>query len=291
MSESTIPAKYVWRPDELLELYNRGFKLIDRLDYMNVVQLARNGNGEEVVIKSLRHDSNELQMLQMMISMPSPRNRVVPCELLPCEITTLAVMPALNPLHASSLSFNIEEILDIMGQMIEALDFMHEHRIAFGDVAFDNAIRSMKVTPMQIGPWNIPPKRIYFIDFQTARSFPKGPGDGLRINDWTDYGGHFEPPEGRGEVDPYSYDVYSLGQSIFEWCNLGSFLVPRSLGSVVDSMRSDNPFQRPTIRRISQMFPALRYWAINMHWLYRTLPRPLAGSIDYYGWRLLSVFI
>ncbi|OCH88985.1 hypothetical protein OBBRIDRAFT_826826 [Obba rivulosa] len=291
MSQSTLPVKHVWRADELLELRNRGIKLLARLDYMNVVQLARNDNGEEIVVKSLRHGSNELQMLQTLISMSSPRNRVVPCELLPCEVTTLAVMPALHPLHASSTSFTIEEIMDIMGQMIEAVDFMHEHHIAFGDVAFDNTIRSIEATLTQIGPWSIPSKRIYLIDFEAARSFPKGPGEGIRINDWIDYGGHFEPPEGRGEVDPYSYDVYSLGQSIFEFCNYKSFSVPCSLGSVVDSMRSDNPLQRPTIRRISQMFPALRYWAINMHWLYRTLPRPLAGSIDYYGWRLLSVFI
>ncbi|OCH94232.1 hypothetical protein OBBRIDRAFT_823660 [Obba rivulosa] len=294
MSQKRTPAKYVWRADELLELQTRGVILLGRLDYMNVVQLARNASGEEIVVKSMRHDSNELKMLRKLLSLPSTRNRVVPCEFIPCEDTTLAIMPALHALEGYIPDrFTVEEVLDIMGQFIEAVDFMHEHRIAFGDVAFGNAIHSLETTLMHIGPWKIPPNRIYFIDFEAARSFPNGPGEGLRINDWLDYGGHFEPPEGRDGVDPYSYDVYSLGQSIFEFCKLGRrqlFSVPRSLSCVLDSMRSDDPLQRPAIRRISQMFPVLRYWVVKTQWLYQMLPRQLAGSIDYYGWRLLSMF-
>ena len=87
---------------------------------MNVVQLARDADGRELVVKSLLNDSNELEILRLMLSLPSPRNHVVPCKLLPYLTTTLAIMPALRvlqSLHRDSLT--IEEVLDTMDQFIE----------------------------------------------------------------------------------------------------------------------------------------------------------------------------
>lgn len=58
---------------------------------------------------------------------------------------------------------------------------------------------------------NIAMGKIFFIDFGSARILPAGPGSGVRIHDIREYGGKWEPSEGFDAVDPYSYDIDSLG--------------------------------------------------------------------------------
>lgn len=57
-----------------------------------------------------------------------------------------------------------------------------------------------------------PSATIYYIDFEATRVLPSGPGSGIRINDFFSAGGgKYIPPEGVDALDPYAYDIYSLG--------------------------------------------------------------------------------
>ena len=49
---------------------------------------------------------------------------------------------------------------------------------------------------------------------------PSGPGNGAVIQDYETKGGHFPPPEGSDDLDPYAYDIYSLGQTIRGMCRV-----------------------------------------------------------------------
>lgn len=57
-----------------------------------------------------------------------------------------------------------------------------------------------------------PSATIYYIDFEATRILPSGPGSDIRINDfYSAGGGKYIPPEGVDALDPYAYDIYSLG--------------------------------------------------------------------------------
>ena len=68
----------------------------------------------------------------------------------------------------------------------------------------------------------MPVGSVYFIDFGSARLLPSGPGTGVIIYDWAMNGGHYEPPEGRDAVDPYAYDIYSIGSAFKDMCSVSS---------------------------------------------------------------------
>lgn len=61
------------------------------------------------------------------------------------------------------------------------------------------------------GQYDIAPGSIYYIDFGAARVLPSGPGSGVVITDWEENGGTWPPPEDTQMLDPYAYDMYSLG--------------------------------------------------------------------------------
>ena len=54
----------------------------------------------------------------------------------------------------------------------------------------------------------------YFIDFGSSRLLPAGPGTGIVINDFFSGGGRWKPPEGVDDLDPYLYDIFTLGNTV-----------------------------------------------------------------------------
>jgi len=285
--------QYAWRPDELTALQNKGIELVTRLDIRNAVQLCRSDSGEEFVVKCLHQDSIELETLRTLLSLPSSRNHVVPCELIPCETTTLVLMPYLYDLCDIDC-LGVHGTLHILSELVEALSFMHEHCIAHADVAERNAVTCKQGIVTEYRQWRISPDRVYLIDFECSRSFPKGPGQGLKIRDWRDHAGHYDPPEGKDLVDPYAYDVYSLGHVMSGVCNHRKHRYPlcttSSLMYVIGTMLSNDPTQRPTMRYLARIVPSLQAWNMKMQWLYRIFPKQLATRIDRWGWILISFF-
>lgn len=65
---------------------------------------------------------------------------------------------------------------------------------------------------------------LYYIDFGAARQLSAGPGSGVTISDYRGWGGHYEPPEGVVDLDPYAYDVYCLGETLYNICQVRTTL-------------------------------------------------------------------
>ena len=78
-----------------------------------------------------------------------------------------------------------------------------------------------------------------------------GPGSGAVIHDYGKQGGHFEPPEGRENLDPFAYDIFTIGKTIRQTCWVRLFALYKfKLGQVTDDERSSwRKYQ--TIRRFA----------------------------------------
>ncbi|OCH88983.1 hypothetical protein OBBRIDRAFT_47167 [Obba rivulosa] len=288
--------QHVWQSDELEALASRGISLQARMDIRNRVRIAEDASQRGYVVKSMPNDPNERDALRKMLDLPSPRNHTVPCELIRCNSTALALMPALRVLVGTHRPYgSIDILLDFIEQMVEALDFMHEHKLVFGDFAALNLVQATDNIPSDFPSFNIIRGRYYLIDFGSSRSFPKGPGEGLLIDDWSAYPGHFDPPEGTEMVDPYAYDVYSLGETVYDGfryvADTITFHPPMSLLHMLDMLRSPDPSLRPTMRQAVRIAGALRSWILATTWLYRYLPLGVAKRLDYCGWRLILCFV
>lgn len=91
------------------------------------------------------------------------------------------------------------------------------------DIAAANIVYSWE--PIDEGIFKVPQGIVYFIDFGSARLLPSEPGTGIHIYDWSDAGGHYDPPEGEDVVDPYAYDIYSLGRTLEEISDVSGLYV------------------------------------------------------------------
>ena len=83
--------------------------------------------------------------------------------------------------------------------------------------------------PVTAGQFVVPARRVYFIDFGSSRQLASGPGSGVTIQDYAKSGGHFAPPEGDKLMDPYAYDVFAVGSTFNELCQVSSSSVCSSL--------------------------------------------------------------
>lgn len=111
-------------------------------------------------------------------------------------------------MHENNVAFLVRTTFDDM------TDDRIIDEMSLQDIATANMVHSFE--PMDQGLFAIPEGVIYFIDFGSTRLLPSGPGSGIHIYDWSDAGGHYDPPEGKDVVDPYAYDIYSLGHTLRE---------------------------------------------------------------------------
>lgn len=72
-----------------------------------------------MVVKSLDLDSTELAILRTLLEHPSSNNRTIPTELLPCEQTCLALMPALNRTRGYGIWPTFERIIQFSNDLLE----------------------------------------------------------------------------------------------------------------------------------------------------------------------------
>lgn len=76
------------------------------------------------------------------------------------------------------------------------------------------------------GQFHIIPFYPYFIDLGSSRHRASGPGsEAAIIHDYASAGGHYDPPEGLENVDPFAYDIYALGVCFEEICEVGAHFV------------------------------------------------------------------
>ncbi|KAI0633971.1 hypothetical protein C8Q77DRAFT_1108850 [Trametes polyzona] len=148
---------------------------------------------------------------ELLSDLSAPNNHTIPAEITPPEHHSLLIMPELNHftwVHSGKWDDPLV-LMDVVYQLVEGVEYLHSLHIAHLDFCPGNVVsagsRSAKLYPGVIK------NRLYIIDFGSARRFELGPGSQPAI---TLPGAQFEPPEGLKHFDPYSWDVYCLGQTL-----------------------------------------------------------------------------
>ncbi|TCD67073.1 hypothetical protein EIP91_000586 [Steccherinum ochraceum] len=241
--------KHQWHDDEVRALAERGLTLenLGPLDRFNRVRPCYDSKENFFVAKAIPKDSSEVAVLRILLEIPRNGNRTVPAELVDCQHSTLVIMPFLDTLLMASPEYG--------------LDFMHQRHIAFGDIDAENIVWSVEA--LNLRSFNIKADALYYIDFGAARRLPAGPGSGVTISDYKKHGGHYRPPEGVENLDPYAYDVYCLGETLYNTCHRtlerkSAFIFPPSMYQFIDTLRNPNPSHRPLMRQVKQQWFELR---------------------------------
>ncbi|KAH8094442.1 kinase-like domain-containing protein [Cristinia sonorae] len=251
-----------WEEDEARVFHNRASTVQGHSmsTHCMVCQLEVDGSETRHVVKVIEKewtDHYEAEILADLFHLTSSclRNPVIPFEVFDCAKSKLIIMPQLCPLvNLSPWASGIHQIvLDFITQAIEAVDFLHSHNYAHLDIDMGNFVFALENTVF--GSFNIPKMTVYLIDFGHARRFDSGPGTNVTISHYP--GGHLPPPEGEESVEPFAYDVYSLGIMIEDLCNLTQYLEPE-LQSFVEFLTVKDPQKRPMIGQVKEDWASLR---------------------------------
>ncbi|KAL7284499.1 hypothetical protein ACG7TL_001790 [Trametes sanguinea] len=167
---------------------------------------------DKIIVKALNLDTEELQIYERLIpDLATPANHIVPCEI-DREEHPLLIMPMLWDITSIIFANHTphSRLLHVFYELVEGVEYLHRSNIAHMDICYDNAMVAL--------PQDVPthpelvPRRVYLIDFDSARQLNLGPGVQPAIDLPPTQA---DPPAGLTYFDPYSWDVYCLGR-LFE---------------------------------------------------------------------------
>ncbi|KAJ7080928.1 hypothetical protein B0H15DRAFT_933066 [Mycena belliarum] len=232
-----------WTPTWELEPKKSQLYFEDDLEQLKytVLDAVRIKDDKKVVLKRVEIGSPELQMLQFLASEKmrnDPRNRTVPLVdtiSLPHDPGTVLMVMMYGrrfdypPFHCRG------EFFEAFFQLLQGMEFMHEHNIVHGDAAIQNIIMDeTRVVPKgshfiadrthsghsRLFSWkdrcSVAPVDYYYIDFGLTFYFPAGVRNATMLGY---YGSWREPiPELSATVpyNPFKVDVCRLGLTILE---------------------------------------------------------------------------
>ncbi|KAJ6597799.1 hypothetical protein DFH09DRAFT_903879 [Mycena vulgaris] len=243
-----------------------------------VLDAVRVTDGQKVVLKRVDAGSAELRMIQFLDSdtmRKDPRNRTVPLlgtVCLPHDPGTILLVMLYGrrfnypPFHCRG------EVFDALFQLLQGMEFMHEHNIVHGDAATQNIIMDeVRVVPKgshfiterthtghsRLFSWNnrcsVSPVDYYYIDFGLTFYYPAGVNDATMVGY---YGSWRKPiPELSATIpyNPFKVDVCRLGMTILDPYPALEDLAP--LGKI---MCDPDPSRRPTPTEALAMLDSLR---------------------------------
>jgi len=198
-----------------------------------------------------------------------PRNHCVPfLEVLPCpddDDIVVVVMPFLRKFDSPDFD-TVGEVVEFIRQMIEGLQFIHEHNVAHRDYhilntmmdaspmfpKFHHPVKDMKnfefTGPAVYFQRTARPVKYFVVDFGISRRY-----DSVNPSPLEDLilGGNRSLPEHRLKIDPcnpFATDIYYLG-SLFATTFMEKFKPAQFsfLSSLVGDMTLDDPSERPLI--------------------------------------------
>ncbi|KAI8982707.1 hypothetical protein BD414DRAFT_419062 [Trametes punicea] len=197
------------------ELQRRGIVLTDPLKIGFVYETYSLVRPRRVV-KILNPRSEEGTIYEQLLrrGLSSPNHTV------PCEITRighpLLIMPGLSVLpQLMPLYWSLYDVLSVMYQIVEGVEFLHSLRIAHMDLCRGNVLAASREDSQYDD--RLVAGKIYIIDFDTSRRFKLGPGVQPAIHLPS---AQIDPPKGLTMFDPYSWDVYCLGHVLSDVLNL-----------------------------------------------------------------------
>ncbi|KAF5322057.1 hypothetical protein D9619_001321 [Psilocybe cf. subviscida] len=262
-----------------------------------VMDAVRVRDGAPVIFKRVKKSSNDAEELEMarflsqeafvadsqnhcveiidILDIPGSANEV------------LLVMPLLYELRHRLEFETVGEVVDFFKQIIEGLQFMHQHNVAYRDCKEDNILADSEGlynerphplllsgsydgsrTLKQRYSTTRKPIRYYYIDFGLSKRYSSRTGN-AEPSPWS--AGIYDVPEFQVPLDtptdPFPVDIYMLGMTIRR-NYLEDFLVQENIVSsrignlewmegLARDMTLENPAARPKIEEVVQRFDAL----------------------------------
>ncbi|TFK78678.1 hypothetical protein K466DRAFT_445413, partial [Polyporus arcularius HHB13444] len=157
-------------------------------------------------VKLLANNGVEASMYEMLMSCPGLSNHTLPAQLIRCPQGDILLMPLLESLLGRGGAWNIDVFLDIFTQILQGIEFLHEHRITHMDFHAGNVVVGT-TEDAAVFP-EVVPERVYIIDFECAMHHPQGPGQQGPV-DLTE--SLVQCPAGVRRMDPYAWDMYCVG--------------------------------------------------------------------------------
>ncbi|KAI0337458.1 hypothetical protein BDW22DRAFT_1364117 [Trametopsis cervina] len=290
-----------WSKEELQVPINRSLTLDKYLDLWKRVRSYYDEHGTLFVLKSTEKEqfgSPERRVLQRLLAIPSSRNHTIPAEIVPCTETSIIVMPWLAPVVFVPWH-TLDTLTDVIWQVLQGLEFMHENGIAHFDIHITNLALCTEPS-LPTSPFPVQESRCYFIDFGGSKELPPPPrgGHGDTCVPFLPFGGHYDPPEGTDSVNPYAYDIYSTGRTAHHICERatmyavnipedGRVRVPPALWVFCEMLSNKDPGVRPTAPQSIMLLQITWRWNKMTQWLYWFAPYHVADEVNLFGWRYI----
>ncbi|KAI9059999.1 hypothetical protein FKP32DRAFT_1656773 [Trametes sanguinea] len=233
---------------------------------VGVVYVTRYSKEPVYVVKILDTNTEEREINQRLLQdLACPRNHTIPAELTPLESGhPLLIMPWVLQSYNDHIrqDTSLYDKLGLCLQVLEGVEYLHDHRIAHLDICLGNFVASSN-DPHQHYP-GLTPRKVYIIDFGCARQLPLGPGVQPAIELPSS---QMPKPNGLKYMDPYSWDVYctaDIMRGILE-DNLDGRPLPTIPRLYIDWVSGRErgcmgPCHcRPTARRARQVLVVLRW--------------------------------
>ncbi|KAG8894759.1 hypothetical protein FRB99_001018, partial [Tulasnella sp. 403] len=199
---------------------------------------VRRRGGEWFVVKRINRDApHEARLLRLLSTqaLHSDRNHTA----FPVEMVW-GDRIVITPLYHRPCDFSLtpNEVLNAAKQLTEGVAFLHSHRIAHLDINWANILVAKPPSPSR--------PRYLLTDFEMSGVYTE---ERPRICIWWKEGRVTLPPEGIYDIDPFGFDVWSLGVALQVDLdvaeNYPGFVWPVTLTKVLESM-VEVPAKRPT---------------------------------------------
>ncbi|RPD65166.1 hypothetical protein L226DRAFT_250026 [Lentinus tigrinus ALCF2SS1-7] len=219
-------------------------------------------------VKIVKETSEEADIYDQL----RQNDRASPNHTLPCDVIrssshpAILVMPCAAPFRTQFFpDWTMGQVLDSLLQIVEGLEFLHDHHLVHLDLRPDNLLFAEA--------WDVKCHKeleidkIYIIDFSESHQLSLGPGQQRPI----DLPQSILPkPLNMQRFDPYSFDVYCLGSVLNHTLSRvyrkqpRPWMLQRYTQWLIGTERGCTGVCRcrPTARRARQIFVVLR-WIIR----------------------------
>ncbi|KAI0771696.1 hypothetical protein BD413DRAFT_550607 [Trametes elegans] len=158
-------------------------------------------------VKLMEADTEEAAIYRRLAQDPKPANHTVPFEIIDNEEPSLLVMPFLVSLGlAVTFASPLSRLLGVFIQVVEGVEYLHSQRIVHLDVCYSNTLFAFEINSAL--DERVVAGRVYIIDFHSSKQLSLGPGVQTAIPLPPT---QVLPPLNMTHFDPYSWDVYCLG--------------------------------------------------------------------------------